>query len=136
VQVAIFANDSGQGLDNALLDLVGVRAAFLEELAKLHPRMKHDPHASEEAFMAGTLSLLGDSFGFSIDEMITGLNLSDEIQSALVDRGGDLGALLCLAEMIERLELDEAAEWLERAGIPLDEVLECEKKAFNWRSAL
>ena len=86
--------------------------------------------------MVGTLSLLGDSFGFSMDEMISGLNLSDTIQNALVGRGGDLGELLCLAEMIERLELDQAAERLEQTGISLKDVLQCQKNAFNWRAAL
>jgi len=136
VQLAVFAVDDCQGFDNAMLDMVAVRAAFLEEMVRLHPRIKADPHASEEAFMAGTLSLLGDSYGFSLDEIISGLNLSNEIQAALTNREGDLGDLLSLAEMIERLELDQAAELLERVGIPLDDVLVCQKKAFNWRAAL
>ncbi len=136
VQLAIFANDDSQGLDNALLDMISVRAAFLEEMAQLHPRTRSLPYAAEEAFMVGTLSLLGDSFGFSMDEMVSGLNLSDEIQGALVGRGGNLGELLCLAEMIERLELDQAAERLEQAGISLKDVLQCQKNAFNWRAAL
>jgi len=136
VQLAIFAEDDSQGSDSALLDMVAVRAAFLEELAKLHPRTRSLPHLSEEAFMVGTLSLLGDSFGFSMDEIITGLNLSDEIQNALISRRGALGELLSLVEMIERLELDDAADRLEQAGIALSDVLECQKKAFNWRAAL
>jgi c-di-GMP-related signal transduction protein len=135
-QLANCANSDSKGLDNALLDMVSVRAAFLEELAKLHPRTRSLPSAPEEAFMVGTLSLLGDSFGFSIDEIISGLNLSDEIQHALANRGGDLGELLCLAEMIERLELDQAAGHLEQAGISMQDVLQCQKNAFTWRETL
>ncbi|MDD2898755.1 MAG: HDOD domain-containing protein [Desulfuromonadaceae bacterium] len=136
VQLAIFANDDSQGLDNALLDMIAVRAAFLEELAKLHPCTQTVPNAPDEAFMIGTLSLLGDCFGISMDEIITGLNLSDEIQNALLNRGGCLGDLLSLAEMIERLELARAAEQLEQDGVSLEDVLDCQRKAFNWRSAL
>ncbi|MDD2736953.1 MAG: HDOD domain-containing protein [Desulfuromonadaceae bacterium] len=136
VQLAIFANDDSQNLDGALLDLVSVRAAFLEEMAKVHPYTRNIPHASDEAFMVGTLSILGDSFGFSLDEIITGLNLSDEIQNALINCGGPLGELLCLAELIERLELDQANERLEKTGVLLEDVLECQKKAFSWRAAL
>lgn len=136
VQLAIFTSDDCENLDNPLLDMVAVRAAFLEELAKLHPRTKLLPSSSEGAFMVGTLSLLGESFGLSVDEMISGLNLSDEIQSALVSRSGDLGELLTLAEMIERLELDQAAERLVHAGIALADVLRCQKKAYSWREAL
>jgi EAL and modified HD-GYP domain-containing signal transduction protein len=136
VQLALFASDDCESLDDPLLDMVAVRAAFLEELAKLHPRTKAVPNSSEEAFMVGTLSLLGDSFGLSLDEMITGLNLSDEIQSALVNRSGDLGELLTLAEMIERLELDQAAERLVHVGIALADVLKCQKKGYSWREVL
>jgi len=135
VQLALFANDDSQDLDNPLMDMVAVRAAFLEELAVLHPGTRHLPDAPEEAFMVGTLSLLGDCFGFSIDEMIEGLNLSEEIQNALVRREGALGELLTIAEMIERLELDEASKLLHRADIPLMKVLGCQSKAFGWRDA-
>jgi len=136
VQLAIFADDDSQGLDNALLEMVSVRAAFLEELAKLHPRTMSLPYASEEAFLVGTLSLLGDCFGYSLAEIISGLHLSDEIQHALANRGGNLGELLCLAEMIERLELDQAAARLVHAGIFLHDVLQCQKNAFSWRETL
>ncbi|OGU16014.1 MAG: diguanylate phosphodiesterase [Geobacteraceae bacterium GWC2_53_11] len=135
VQLALFANDDSQELDNPLMDMVAVRAAFLEKLALLHPGTCTLPDAPAEAFMVGTLSLLGDCFGFTIDEMIEGLNLSEEIQNALVRREGALGELLTIAELIERLELDEATKLLNQAGIPLIKVLGCQSKAFGWRDA-
>ncbi len=133
VQLAIFANDSSQDLDNPLLDMVAARAAFLEKLAKVHPDTCSLPDASAEAFMIGTLSLLGDCFGFTIDEMVEGLNLSENLQNALVLRKGPLGELLRIAELIERMEFEEATELLNQAGIPLLSVLNCQTAAFKWR---
>lgn len=138
VQLAIFADDGGQGLNNALLDMSVARAAFMQELAridigesKLMRRVNPD-----EAFMVGTLSILTDIYDVSIDEIISNLNLSDGIRAALVDRNGDLGSLLCLVEMMERLELDEAADCLEHLGVSLISVLNCQRSAYSWRSSI
>lgn len=138
VQLAIFADDGGSGLNSALLDMAAVRAAFMEELAlvkPLSPRLLR--HAQpEQAFMVGILSMLKDIYDVDLKEIVAQLNLSEEIQDALLNRGGDLGTLLCLAEMMEQLELDEAAESLDKLGISIDTVIACQKKAYNWRSKL
>lgn len=138
VQLAIFADDGGSALNGALLDMAAVRAAFMEELARFKP---HSPklvrHAKpEEAFMVGTLSMLKDIYDVDLKEIVAQLNLSEEIQDALLNRGGDLGTLLCLAEMMESLDLDEAAECLGKLGITLDTVVACQKKAYSWRDKL
>jgi EAL and modified HD-GYP domain-containing signal transduction protein len=136
VQLAIFVDDGGQGLDSALLDMALTRAAFMEELAKLDTEgsrliRKVNP---DEAFMIGTLSILTDIYDVNIDEIITNLNLSDDIIAAIIDRKGDLGTLLSFVEMMERLELDEATMSLERLGISLNSVQDCQINAYKWRS--
>lgn len=133
VQLAIFADDCNQTMSNPLLDMVAVRAAFMEELARLYPQFINRNYSPEEAFMVGTLSLLRDAYDISMDEIIAELNLSEDVRLALTDREGVLGELLQIAEMIERIELDEATECLSKRGIPLLSVLECQKKAYNWR---
>ena len=86
--------------------------------------------------MVGTLSLLQDVYEISMDEIVSELNLSEDVRLALTDRDGILGELLQIAEMIERIELDEAVECLSKRGIPLISVLECQKKAYKWREEL
>lgn len=136
VQLAIFADDSGQGLNNPLMDMAAVRAAFMEELARLELRnTRLLRHAQpEEAFMVGSLSVLKDIYEIEMSEIVNNLSLSDDIQDALLNRGGDLGTLLCVSEMMERLELEEAADCLERLGVSPEAVLDCQKKAYQWRS--
>lgn len=138
VQLAIFAEEGGQGLNNPLMDMAAVRAAFMEELARLelkNSKLLRHAHP-DESFMVGSLSMLKDIYDISMSEIVANLNLTDEIQDALVNRGGDLGTLLCVTEMMERLELDEAADCLQRLGVSPQAVLECQKKAYAWRSAL
>ncbi|MDD2270722.1 MAG: HDOD domain-containing protein [Desulfuromonadaceae bacterium] len=138
VQLALFADDGGASLNSALLDMAAVRAAFMEELAKVRPQSARLlRHAQpEEAFMVGTLSMLKDIYDVDMKTIVTNLNLSEEIQEALINRGGDLGTLLCLTEMIEQLELDEAAACLEKLDISLETVVACQKKAYSWRDKL
>ncbi len=138
VQLAIFAEEGGQGLNSPLMEMAAVRAAFMEELARLklaNSKLVRYVHP-DESFMVGTLSMLKDIYDISMQEMMANLNLSDDIQDALVNRGGDLGTLLCLTEMMERLELEEAADCLNRLGVPPDQVMECQKKAYAWRNKL
>lgn len=135
VQLAIFADDGGLGINNPLLDMAAVRAAFMEELARLElDKNRLLRYAQpDECFMLGTLSVLKDIFDISVDEMSSNLNLSDDLFAALNAHEGDLGTMLCLAELIEHLEFDEAELCLSRLGVPTALVLDCQKKAYNWR---
>jgi c-di-GMP-related signal transduction protein len=138
VQLAIFADDGGLGIHNPLLEMAAVRAAFMEEMARLElSKTRLLRYAQpDECFMLGTLSVLKDVFEIGTDEMSKNLNLSDEILAALFAHEGDLGTMLCLAEMIEQLEFEEAEQCLGRLGVSPDLVLDCQKKAFSWRNSL
>lgn len=138
VQLAIFADDGGLGMNNPLLELAAVRAAFMEELARqeLEKTRLLRYAQPDECFMLGALSVLKDVFDISADEMCRNLNLSDEIFAALAGHEGDLGTMLCLAELLEQLEFEEAGQCLERLGVSPELVLDCQKKAYTWRHNL
>jgi len=138
VQLAIFADDGGLGVQNPLMDMAAVRAAFMEELARLELKKTRLLRYAQpdECFMLGTLSVLKDIFDIDVNELRLNLNLSDEILAALVGHEGDLGTMLCLAEMIEQLDFDEAEQCLARLGVSPDSVLDCQKKAYSWRNSL
>ncbi len=139
VQLAIFAEEGGgQSLHSPLMDMAAVRAAFMEELARLelqNSKLLRHAHP-DESFMVGILSMLKDVYDVSMTEIITSLNLTDEIQNALLNHGGDLGTLLCVSEMMERLELEEAVDCLGRLGVSPQAVIACQKRAYAWRHKL
>jgi EAL and modified HD-GYP domain-containing signal transduction protein len=140
VQLAIFADEGGDGpaLNNPLMDMAAARAAFMEELARLelsdNRLLRHAQ--PDEAFMVGILSMLKDVYDISMSDIVRNLNVTDEIQDALLNHGGDLGSLLSVSEMMERLELKEAADCLQRMGVSSQAALECQKKAYAWRNKL
>jgi EAL and modified HD-GYP domain-containing signal transduction protein len=131
-QLAVFAAEDIRGFDNPVVDMAAVRAAFMEELATLNIQ----GCTPDKAFMVGILSLMKDLYDISLEEIVSGLNLSDDIISALSDRSGSLGILLKLVEMMERLEFENVSTLLGMINITLVDVLECQNKAFKWRESM
>ncbi|GFE60580.1 EAL and HDOD domain-containing protein [Geobacter sp. AOG2] len=134
VQIALFAEDGREELTNPIMDMAVTRATFMEELARVSPRV--GGCSTDEAFMAGTLSMLIDVYDIPLDEVATGLSLSDDIRQALDGSKGEIGDLLSLAKLIERNNLDEAIERFEELGISLSVAHECQQRAFNWHGGL
>jgi EAL and modified HD-GYP domain-containing signal transduction protein len=134
VQIALFAEDGRQELNDPIMHMAGTRATLMEELARISPR--HSGISTDEAYMAGTLSMLIDVYDISLDEVMSSLSLSDDIRNALTENKGEIGILLSLAKMVEQIELDKAMDCFAELGIPLSSVLECQKTAFNWHARL
>jgi len=133
VQLALFSADSPHGLDDPLLDAAAVRASFLEELCRLHPRLRGAADAPELGFLVGILSLLGAVYAVDMEEVVGQLRLADAAAAALLHREGTLGELLLLAERLERQELGPAFEQLGAMGISRARALEAQASAFAWR---
>lgn len=134
VQIALFADDCHQELDNPIMQMAVTRATFMEELARELPDICNC--STDEAFLTGTLSMLIDVYDVSLDEVMAGLGLSDKIWNALSENKGEIAVLLRLAKMVERIELDEAADYFTVLGIPIPTALECLKRAFNWHDGM
>jgi EAL and modified HD-GYP domain-containing signal transduction protein len=134
VQIALFAEDGRQELNNPIMNMACTRASLMEELARISPRLSG--FSTDEAYMAGTLSMLIDVYDISLDEVMSSLSLSDDIRNALTENKGEIGILLSLAKMVEKIELDKAMDCFAEQGIPLSSVLECQKIAFNWHASL
>ncbi|MGD0585122.1 MAG: HDOD domain-containing protein [Oryzomonas sp.] len=136
-QLAIFAVDDEETcLNDTVIDLAAVRAVFMEELVRLTPLVRKNPHAPDLGYMTGILSILTMVYDLTMEEIVANLYLPDEIMDALLHREGDFGILLGLVEMIEQLDFEPAAERLESLEIPLLSVLDCQKKAYSWRFGL
>lgn len=136
VQLCLFATSEATSLENPLIEMAAVRAAFMEQVAMRLPDLKNDFEAPDQAFMTGILSLLETIYTISIDEVITSLNLPDEVGKALAERSGLFGSLLRLAELVERMEFKEAAALLEEMGMSQEEILAAQMKAFSWRAGM
>jgi EAL and modified HD-GYP domain-containing signal transduction protein len=130
VQIALFAEDSQQGFDNPIMHMAVTRATFMEELARVLPRLGSS--LPDEAFLTGTLSMLIDVYDVTLHEVTAGLGLSSGIWNALSGNKGEISSLLSIAKMVERNDLDQAIDCFAELGIPLSSALECQKRAINW----
>lgn len=136
VQLALFASDDKNSLENPLVEMAAVRAAFMEQLASRLPQFKEKPDAIDQAFMTGILSLLETIYAISMDEVIATLHLSPEVREALTTRSGVFGKLLQLAELVEQMEFNAVALPLAELGLSQEDLLDSQVKAYNWRGGM
>lgn len=86
--------------------------------------------------MAGILSLLDVLFETDMEEVVSSLNLSDEVAAALLRRDDNLGQLLLLTEKLEKTDFIAVQDILEQSGISFEQLLSAQLDAFNWRNSI
>lgn len=86
----------------------------------------------EQAFIVGMFSLLGTLFGMPTEQVIRPLNLADEIVGALLERRGELGLLLRLAEAAERADGEALAAALAQTGLSNRDFARVQFEACRW----
>ena len=135
-QLALFSSDKEPAASNPLIEMAAARATFMEQLAFEHPRLAGVYKATDQAFMVGILSLLGEIYHVSIEEVVSDLNLSDEVIAALIQRTGIYGELLEQTILIERLELGAGAIGLQKMGISIDRIIDLQVKALSSKEGM
>jgi c-di-GMP-related signal transduction protein len=131
-QLVLFATDDSRGKMNPLVEMAAVRAGFMEQLARRHPLLRSNHEAPELAFMVGILSLMETIYNVSASEVVSVLNLSVEVEEALVSRKGTLGRLLELAELMERNFLRVEPEQIDGVGLTQEDLLTAQVKTYQW----
>lgn len=134
VLLAIFASSDSRGVNNPLLEMASVRGRFMEQLIMSQLGAPRDKDKEETAFMTGILSLMDVLFETSMEEILHELNLSDTITGALLNRDGELGSLLALAETLEIINFGEVQQLAESTNISVTRILEAQLDAYKWRS--
>jgi len=86
--------------------------------------------------MTGILSLLESIYNISTDEIITSLNLSEEVSDALTSRSGPLGMLLDLAITTEQSYCRIPSEQFEKLGLTQEDVQISLIKAYDWLAGM
>jgi EAL and modified HD-GYP domain-containing signal transduction protein len=112
LQLLLYASEPARNVPTPLMQLAATRGRMMELLA---------PHAlghgaQDLAFLAGIMSLLDTLLKRPLAEIIALLPVPAELRSALLDRGGRLGAMLVLCEAVE--DGDPACVVQAIAGLP------------------
>lgn len=134
VQLALFAGKDERGLNSPLLEMAAVRGRLMEILTMRRSNLPRTSDVVEAAFMTGILSLLDSLFETDMEEVVSSLNLSDEVAAALLRREGQLGQLLLLTEKLEKTDFVAVQDILEQSGITFEQLLASQLDAFNWRN--
>jgi EAL and modified HD-GYP domain-containing signal transduction protein len=98
LQVLLFAHPSSGAFPSPLLTLAATRGKLMELLAD-HARGNSE--LRDQAFMTGILSLVDALLGLPMTEILTQINVGDEVRNALLNRSGRVGSLLQIVEALE-----------------------------------
>ncbi|HEY0489842.1 MAG TPA: HDOD domain-containing protein [Telluria sp.] len=129
LNLMLFAAGKGDVRGAMLLSRVAMRGRAVELLAKASGL---DKNMQEQGFMAGIFSLLGVLFGMPLAEALAPLAISDGVRDALLEREGELGALLALVESAERGDLANVAARLASLQLDADSFNEAVLEAAAW----
>jgi len=132
VQILLYSGPEGNvELNSPLLQLATTRGHLLE-LMTLTVR-PGDVAGANTAFTVGILSLMDALFDVPMRTILDKVEISREVRTALLERGGDYGAMLSVAEGLERAEPGrDMAAALARLGLSVKQVREIELAAFGW----
>jgi EAL and modified HD-GYP domain-containing signal transduction protein len=88
---------------------------------------------ANNAFTIGIMSLMDALFSLPMEEILQRVEVSPEVRAALLERAGDYGAMLKVAEELEGGQCKRAlADALGRLGLSAKQVREIELAAFGW----
>jgi len=132
VQILLYSGPEGNvELNSPLLQLATTRGRLLELMTlTLRPG---DVTGANTAFTVGIMSLMDALFDVPMRTILDKVEISREVRTALLERGGDYGAMLSVAEGLERAEPGrDMAAALARLGLSVKQVREIELAAFGW----
>jgi c-di-GMP phosphodiesterase len=136
MQILLYSGPDGNvELNSPLLQLATTRGRLLELMTlTLRPG---DVGGANTAFTVGIMSLMDALFSLPMKDILNRVEVSPEVRSALLERAGDYGAMLDVAEELEGAKCNRAlAEALGRLGLSAKQIREIELAAFGWVRAL
>ncbi|MDD5240182.1 MAG: EAL domain-containing protein [Sulfuricella sp.] len=128
LQLLLFV-DQGGDLHNPLLELAATRGRLLELLAM---QVNRDKDYHDRAFMVGIMSLLDTLLGISLGDITKQVNLSSDVEKALLEHSGPLGNLLLLAKKMEQTDFDAAATILDEMRLSRADLTQAQLEAMRW----
>lgn len=129
LNLMVFAARDGDLRSGMLLARVAVRARLMEQIAR---QRGLDKNNQEQGFMSGMFSLLGVLFGMPLRELLAPLFMSEEVHAALLERGGETGAMLTMCEAAEQGDFDTVRAQLGLLQVAAHEFNEANATAARW----
>lgn len=118
LNLMLFSSREGDERSAMLFARVAARARTMELAAKAAGL---DKPVQDMAFMTGMFSLLGILFGLPLTEVLKPLKIDETLSAALLERNGELGQLLSLAETAELGNMEAVTSALGALQIGVDD---------------
>jgi len=131
VQLLLYTEPGRGDITSPLLQLAATRGRLMESMAQLLWSDKRD--RSDQAFMAGIMSLMPALFSTPLAEILAQLPLPPLVCDALLERTGPLGELLGQVEALEARPLDAT---LLPPGIDGESFNACLAEAMAWANRI
>lgn len=132
LQILLYSTPDGRvELNSPLLQMATTRGRLLELMSQaLHPG---DTACAETAFTIGMMSLMEALLSIPMANILDRVDVDFEVKGALLDRAGDYGAMLSVAEELEGKQCGRSlARALDRLGLSVKQIREIELAAFDW----
>jgi len=126
VSLMLFAGDTANIKSNPLVERAAMRGLMMESLTA---RITGDRRLAESAFLTGILSLTDSLLHLPLQEILSELNISEEISNALCERNGILGRLLILMEKYENEDFIDMEKILDEFRLDMRDFLAIETRA-------
>ncbi|WP_020656349.1 EAL and HDOD domain-containing protein [Massilia niastensis] len=132
LQILLYTSAGARGdLESPLLLLASTRGKLLELMTQ-HVR-PGDSASADLAFTVGIMSLADALFSVPMQDILDKVEIAAEVRAALLEREGDFGTMLRIAEMLETAESGRKfSAALKKLGLGVAQIREIELSAFNW----
>lgn len=136
IQLLLYTTDkAGDNMSGALLQTAAARGKLMELIAAAE--RPHDKNHQERAFMVGILSLLDVLLGIEMQQIVDKLEIPDDMNQALLTRGGRLGQALKLVEENEKGDMSKIQPIVDELGfLSLNEFSDIEIQAIGWANRI
>jgi EAL and modified HD-GYP domain-containing signal transduction protein len=126
VTLLLFAGEGYDIKSTPLFERAVLRGRIMELLTS---KVTHDVSTADTAFITGVLSLVDTLFQSPLESILKDLNLSEEINNALLHRDGLLGTLVSVIENLEEEKYDVLKERLKTLNVDIEELFKIENNA-------
>jgi EAL and modified HD-GYP domain-containing signal transduction protein len=134
LQILLFAKaGKGGAFDSPLLALATTRARLLELIAGKYCPRQDD--VAQTGFTVGILSLMDALFSLPMATLLEKIMVAEPVRVALLQRQGQYGRMLRVAETLEQGGAPDAAD-LQRFGLRLDVLNQLQLQAFDWANKI
>jgi EAL and modified HD-GYP domain-containing signal transduction protein len=118
-------------LNSPLLQMATTRGKLLELLTmQVRPG---DSASADTAFTVGIMSLMDALFAMPMRDILEKVAAADEVRAALLEREGEFGIMLKVAELLEGAQGGRAlSAALKKLGLTVKQMREIELEAFEW----